>query len=250
MNEKPSRWDSNDPREKLDQESLDAIDTVEKRGKNFFSKVKDYVEKLDEENKALHHYHDISFDDAYSVILRAGAKLGFTVITADKQSGSVNFQTGSGERRWDGTMSCIVILEGNGVEILTSSRTEKGGIYNPMGISASAAEGARGIKEAQLLLKIKAEMIEYRKKSGTYVEDKMCRYCKEKYLSEDCPQCFPSLESKSSGPQDVHQEVLTNRLRSDETSKVNLEFKICPMCAEEIKYAAKKCRYCQHLLEE
>ena len=28
------------------------------------------------------------------------------------------------------------------------------------------------------------------------------------------------------------------------------EFKICPMCAEEIKFAAKKCRYCQEMLDD
>lgn len=34
-----------------------------------------------------------------------------------------------------------------------------------------------------------------------------------------------------------------------ELHSLNPEVKICPMCAEKIKFAAKKCRYCQHIME-
>jgi hypothetical protein len=39
---------------------------------------------------------------------------------------------------------------------------------------------------------------------------------------------------------------------SQKTPQINddlPEFKVCPMCAEQINFAAKKCRYCQHLLD-
>lgn len=51
--------------------------------------------------------------------------------------------------------------------------------------------------------------------------------------------------------QESSEEALT-RLFSETKPQNNpedLEFKYCPMCAEPVRAAAKKCRYCQHLLK-
>jgi hypothetical protein len=49
------------------------------------------------------------------------------------------------------------------------------------------------------------------------------------------------------------EEAMLQAFTSIESSPrprdVNPEFRTCPMCAEDIKFAAKKCRYCQHMMD-
>jgi hypothetical protein len=50
--------------------------------------------------------------------------------------------------------------------------------------------------------------------------------------------------------QESSEEALTRMFSSRDSTlqDEDEEFKTCPMCAEQIRFAAKKCRFCQHFL--
>ena len=79
---------------------------------------------------------------------------------------------------------------------------------------------------------------------------KTCDKCKSSVhiLKTSCPNCSGTsfnhkIVEASNFPESSEEAMHRAFLESDP------EFKSCPMCAEQIRFAAKKCRFCQYMLK-
>ena len=89
---------------------------------------------------------------------------------------------------------------------------------------------------------------------------KICDNCKSE-VPVFYPKCFECdgttfthkqvkrLKQSSSVSSKEAMLAAVQESRVEPTKVSNPEFKTCSMCAEEIKFAAKKCRYCQHMMD-
>ena len=96
-----------------------------------------------------------------------------------------------------------------------------------------------------------------RKEPSRIESVKICDKCKSSIpmLEFTCLKCggtiFSHTQVNSGFTQESSEEALSRMFstRQSGTTVDTTEFKICPMCAEQIRFAAKKCRYCQHILQ-
>jgi ribosomal protein L40E len=73
--------------------------------------------------------------------------------------------------------------------------------------------------------------------SADTTQIKICDNCKSE-VHVFYPKCFT-----------CNGTTFTFKQVKKPVAEVIPEFKACPMCAEDIKFAAKKCRFCQHMMD-
>ena len=86
---------------------------------------------------------------------------------------------------------------------------------------------------------------------------KTCDKCKSSVPISlpTCGKCegtiFTHTRASIGFTQESSEEALSRMFSTKESSDKTEtpEFKTCPMCAEQVRFAAKKCRYCQHIFE-
>ena len=76
-----------------------------------------------------------------------------------------------------------------------------------------------------------------------YSRVKICDQC-EKQVTMEYSKCY-----LCGGVSFTHKFVHFTEAVSVNSANYYPEFKTCPMCALEIKFAAKKCHHCQHMME-